>query len=529
MAPSKVIQSGPVSTGGIAPQPLFAVGAVLLGSFLSNFDNRLFSIALPDLRGALELSFDQGAWLSTAATASQILFAPAVAWLATAYGLRRVLGVPSLVYAVVSLLIPLVHSFELLMILNVVRGILLGIFVPATLLIIFRNLPMRWWLPAISIYAIRVGFSMNSGISMVGFYVERIGWQWLFWQDCLIAPLMGLFVYLGTPAGPINHDLVKEADWGGMMFLGCGMAMVYAGLDQGNRLDWLGSGTVVALLACGAALVIGFFVNEAVVPSPWAHTKVLLSRNIGLTLLTILLYALTGLSNSLLAPQFLATVANLRPEQSGPLFLTFAVVPMLVLVPLSVWLLRRYDVRFFLYVGFVAFCLAGLLGTQLSSDWSLVDFIPMVLLQSVGQCFTIFPIIIILLSNSDPKHATAFSAYVQVIRLASAEISVSLMTTWLRVREQIHSNYLGLHVTSGDPSVANLLGKMTTYFSGKGEGVDHQRAVAVLAQTVQDQANTLSYIDGFWLTVWFSVIAFFCIAGISAAPPGRFTPRRAGT
>jgi DHA2 family multidrug resistance protein len=170
-----------------------------------------------------------------------------------------------------------------------------------------------------------------------------------------------------------------------------------------------------------------------------------------------------------------------------------------------------------------------LLGTQLSPDWSLVDFIPMVLLQSVGQCFTIFPIIIILLSNSDPNHATAFSAYVQVIRLASAEISVSLMTTWLRVREQIHSNYLGLHVTTGDPSVTNLLGKLTTYFSVKGEGVDHQRAVAVLAQTVQDQANTLSYIDGFWLTVWFSVIAFFCIAGISAAPPGRFTPRRAGT
>ena len=32
---------GPVSRGGIAPQPLFAVGAVLLGSFLANFDSRL--------------------------------------------------------------------------------------------------------------------------------------------------------------------------------------------------------------------------------------------------------------------------------------------------------------------------------------------------------------------------------------------------------------------------------------------------------------------------------------------------------
>jgi len=58
---------GPLSRGGIAPQPLFAVGAVLLGSFLANFDSRLTSVGLPDLRGAFSLSFDEGAWLSTAA------------------------------------------------------------------------------------------------------------------------------------------------------------------------------------------------------------------------------------------------------------------------------------------------------------------------------------------------------------------------------------------------------------------------------------------------------------------------------
>ena len=59
-------RSGPLSSGGIAAQPLFAVGAVLLGSFLSNFDSRLTSVGLPDLRGAFSLGFDEGAWLSTA-------------------------------------------------------------------------------------------------------------------------------------------------------------------------------------------------------------------------------------------------------------------------------------------------------------------------------------------------------------------------------------------------------------------------------------------------------------------------------
>ena len=135
---------GPLSRGGIAPQPLFAVGAVLLGSFLANFDSRLTSVGLPDLRGAFSLGFDEGAWLSTAAIGSQIFIAPAVAWLATVFGLRRILGIPSLVYALISLVIPFVHDYSALIALSIVHGMLLGTFVPATLMIVIRNLPIRW-------------------------------------------------------------------------------------------------------------------------------------------------------------------------------------------------------------------------------------------------------------------------------------------------------------------------------------------------------------------------------------------------
>src|SRR5580658_8493786 len=160
----------PLSRGGVAPQPLFAVVAVLLGAFLANFDSRLTSAGLPDLRGAFSLGFDEGAWLSTAGIGSQIFIAPAVAWLATAFGLRRVLGIPSLVYALVSLVIPFAHDYTALIVLSVAHGLLLGTFVPATLMIIFRNLPIKWWLPAISMYAIRVGFALDTSSSAVGFY-----------------------------------------------------------------------------------------------------------------------------------------------------------------------------------------------------------------------------------------------------------------------------------------------------------------------------------------------------------------------
>ncbi len=524
MVENSNVDQGPRSRGGVAPQPLFAVGAVLLGSFLANFDSRLTSVGLPDLRGAFSLGFDEGAWLSTAGIGSQIFIAPAVAWLATAFGLRRILGIPSLAYALISLLIPFVHDYNTLIALSIVHGLLLGMFVPATLMIIFRNLPIRWWLPAIAIYSIRVGFALDTGSSMVGFYVDHLGWQWMYWQGVVLAPLMALMVYLGTPPEPVNREVLEGADWGGMLLLGTGVSMIYAGLDQGNRLDWLESGTVAALLIGGGLLCVLFLINEALVRRPWAHVSVLFSRNVGLALIVILLYTLTSLSNSSLVPNFLGTVALLRPEQTGELLVVYGALPMLVMVPVSIFLLRHFDPRGVLILGLSAFAIASLLGTQLTHDWARGDFVTIVILQSIGQAFTLLPIILIAVSNSDFTRATAFAAYIQIMRLGGAEIGVALMGTWLRVREQIHSNFLGQHLENGSADVTKILGQMSASFTSHGAATAMARAMGSLAALVQREANVLAYIDGFWLTFWLAMAALGFVALMTRAPPGPFTP-----
>ena len=71
---------------------------------------------------------------------------------------------------------------------------------------------------------------------------------------------------------------------------------------------------------------------------------------------------------------------------------------------------------------------------------------------------------------SDPTRATSFAAYIQIMRLGGAEIGVALMGTWLRVREQIHSNYLGLHIQNGTFDVTRLLKQLGDYFASHGAG-----------------------------------------------------------
>lgn len=517
--------SGPVSLRARSHHPLFAVAAVMLGTFLAAFDSRLFTIGLADLRGGFSLSFDEGAWLATAALAPQILIAPAVAWLATVLGIRRLFGVPSLVYAIVSLIIPFTRSYDLLLILHVVRGLLLGVFVPATLMIIFRNLAMPWWLPAIALYAFRAAFTLNSGVALGGHYVDVFGWQWLYWQDVAIAPLMAIFAYLGAPHESVNRALIAEADWGGMLLFGSGMTLLYIGLDQGNRLNWLESGIVVAAILAGGCLLLCFLINERLCAEPWASTAVLRSRNITLMLIATVMFSLTSISNTALVPNFLTTIALLRPEQTGQLLLLYCALPLAGLTLMAVYMLRRVDARIVMIVGFGAFSLASIQGTGITPDWRLEDFMPIVLLQAVGYAFTFLPIIMVALANSNPARATAFSAYIQVLRLGGAQIGLSLMTTWLRVREQTHSNLIGQHVESGESKVVETLNILTQKFQSFDSSLSYQRALSTLGSSVQKQANVLSYVDGFWLTFWAAIVGLIGVAFMIAPPPGPFTPK----
>jgi DHA2 family multidrug resistance protein len=94
----------------------------------------------------------------------------------------------------------------------------------------------------------------------------------------------------------------------------------------------------------------------------------------------------------------------------------------------------------------------------------------------------------------------------------------------LRVREQIHSNYLGQHVESGSFDVVRLLKRLSDYFASHGAATAPARAVGTLAALVQREAYTLAYIDGFWLCFWLAMVALGVTALITRAPTGPLTP-----
>lgn len=69
-------------------------------------------------------------------------------------------------------------------------GLLIGSFVTATIQIMLKHLPPPWWVVVLAFFTFRVSLGINSGVSLGAFYLEYVGWQWIYWQSGLI-----MFVY----------------------------------------------------------------------------------------------------------------------------------------------------------------------------------------------------------------------------------------------------------------------------------------------------------------------------------------------
>nr|WP_244130351.1 hypothetical protein [Burkholderia sp. BCC0044] len=84
-----------------------AIAAVLLGAIIATLTSRITSLGLADVRGALGVGVDEGAWINTAFTASQMFVGPLAIAAAFMFGTRRVLVAGAVVFLGAETVLPL--------------------------------------------------------------------------------------------------------------------------------------------------------------------------------------------------------------------------------------------------------------------------------------------------------------------------------------------------------------------------------------------------------------------------------------
>jgi DHA2 family multidrug resistance protein len=502
-------------------RPYIGLVGVLLGSAMGTLGSRVTTFGLADLRGGLSAGFDEGAWITTSFGIGQMLMGVASPYLGAVFGVRRMLLLGILLFFTASLLGPLSPNLQAFLTIHFLAGVGSGTFIPLTISFILRSLPSRLIIYGLAIYAMNSELSQNIAASLEGWYSDHWSWRWIDWQYCMALPVMFACVWIGVPREKPNLALCSELDWPGLVYAGLGFSLLYAGLDQGNRLDWVRNGTVNGLLISGGLLTLLFVLRELWTPRPFLNIRLIVREDLPVLLVLLSGFRFIILSTAYIIPTYLQTVQNFRELQVGAVLLWIALPQIVIVLPLGA-LLRRVDARWVLAFGTVLIGIACLMATNLTSQWATGDFLPSQVLQAIGQSFALTALIVLVVQTIHPADALTIGSLLQISRLFGGEIGTAFMQTFVRVREQVHSNLIGLHVDGLAGVTADRLSAYRGAVGARSADVSEiaAKAAKLLANAVAQQAAVLSYIDGFLAAAVGALACLLLVALVRRPPPG---------
>jgi DHA2 family multidrug resistance protein len=439
-----------------------------------------------------------------------------VVFLSASLGPRRILLATAAVFTLTSALLPFASNYRSILALLVIAGLSSGTFYSLTMTFVLTTLPRRLIIFGIAAYASDIVFVSNIASAIEGWYVEHFSWHWIFWTAALLTPLMMFCVYRGIPRKPPITD--PRPSWRGFAYFSFGISLLYGALDQGERLDWLGSGTIVAMLIAGVFLLTAAFMRRLLQPNPTLKLAFLNRRNIIILALSVFAFRFVHLSTIILVPGFLSNIQQYRPLETGHA-LAWVAVPMFAVVWLVALIVIYTHSRLILALGLTIVAFGCWIFAHLDTSWSGASFETVEVLLACGFACSFIGLIGSLVLQgleagalSSAANAATYSGFIHFIRLFGGQVGVAVMTHFISAREKFHSNLLGLHVQMGDwltdERVRMLTGALLPGSSGLEEA--QYRAVGVLGQQVRAQAYTLATADGFILVGWV-VVAYLLL------------------
>jgi DHA2 family multidrug resistance protein len=510
----------------VSTRPLLGILGVVTGAGLVTLAGRMLTLGLADLKGHVGIGFDDGAWLDSAYNASLMFIGPFSVYLGGLLGPRRILLFAAGLFTAISIFLPLIHTYSLLVVALIVAGLSSGTFYPLTLTFALRNIPLRYLPFTIALYATFVDGAVNIAPSLYGWYRDHLSWHWMFWNSAVIAPVMMMCIYFGIPPMPPRKKSGPAPSFAGFLYLSAGLALTFAALQQGQRLDWWRSGEFNAWFWSGCFFLLCALVRRLRAPNPSVALPYLLQWNTILLGCLLFWFRFTLCTTIILVPQSLA-LRGFEADQIGPAIIWSALPLIPIALIAALLLLRKHDPRLLFAIGLACTAFAAWLNSQYASTWAAENFYRTELLTGVGQAFAFIGLVGCIVLQAiftgglaKAEWALSFSAFFHTIRLFGGTAGAIYMGRFIAQREKLHSNLLGLHVGNGDWITDQNIHAMTTglYAKSSGMAAAGARAIDLIGARLRLQAYSLSLVDGFLLISWSCACALICVALLRKSP-----------
>jgi DHA2 family multidrug resistance protein len=477
-----------------------AVVGSTLGAFMAVLNIQIVNASLADIQGAIGAGIDDGGWISTSYLIAEIVVIPLTAWLARVFSVRIYLLTNAALFLIFSIACAFAQNLGQMIVLRAIQGFTGGVLIPMAFTIIITLLPKAKQPVGLALFALSATFAPAIGPTIGGYLTENWGWEFIFYVNLVPGAVMIAMLWFSLDRAPMNLSLLRHGDWAGIATMAIGLAALQTVLEEGNKEDWFGSDFITRLSVIAAISLLLFVWIELRSDKPLLNLRLLARRNFGFGILANFLLGIALYGSVFILPVYLARVQGYNSEQIG-MVLAWTGLPQLVLIPLVPLLMKRFDVRMVIAIGFALFAASNFMNVHMTANYASDQLFWPNIVRAVGQAMVFTPLSAIATSGIEQENAGSASALFNMMRNLGGAIGIAVLQTFLTKREQYHSNVMVQSVSLFEQATRERVDHLTAYFLSHGvtdQAIAAHKAVAAIALRVRQQANIMAFSDTFF-------------------------------
>jgi DHA2 family multidrug resistance protein len=498
-----------------------AVLGATLGAFMAVLNIQIVNASLADIQGAIGAGIDDGGWISTSYLIAEIVVIPLSGWLAEVFSIRRYLLTNAILFLTLSVACAFAQDLPQMILLRAVQGFTGGTLIPLAFTLIITLLPKARQPVGLAMFALSATFAPAIGPTIGGYLTENWGWEYIFYVNLVPGAVMIGMLWFALEPKPMKLALLRQGDWAGIVTMAIGLAALQTALEEGNKEDWLASPFIVKLSVVAAIALAAFLWIELTTRNPLLNLRLLARRNFGFGILANFLLGVALYGSVYVLPVYLSRIQGYNAEQIG-MVLAWTGLPQLFLIPLVPQLMKRFDARIIIGIGFVLFAASNFMNIFMTANYAADQLFWPNIVRAIGQALVFAPLSAVASAGIEEENAGSASGLFNMMRNLGGAVGIAMLQTLLTKREQYHSNVLMQSVSLFEQATRARIEKLTQYFVSHGV-VDHaeaaHRAVVAIGKIVQKQAFILAFSDTFYLLGMALIVAL--IAALLLKKPGK--------
>ena len=477
----------------------FVLGLMLLVT-LEVVDTTVVNIILPHLKGTFGSTSDQVTWSISSYMVATAIIMPLTGYLVRRFGQSQVLLVGSVGFIVSSVLCGFSSSLGLLVFFRLLQGGFGAVLIPISQALLLDRFPRTMRAQIMAIWGIALMVGPLIGPILGGIITESLSWRWVFFINLPIGILAILLIFRDLE---FNFKIKSfRTDWYGMIFLATFLGCLQMALDLGHSKDWFDSGIIV-LLTCFSAIagliLIYHCFNQA---DPIIKIHLFKDLNFLIGNLIMAGYGMAMYAVIVLLPIVVQEVFNYPVLTAG-----FVLTPRAIVSAFLLWFLTKMFIVYFnsrraIVIGLFFSMLGCYQMSKFSLNTDTEGFVIPGMIMGVGMAFVWSKLSVVSFETIEEKASSDATGLFILMRTMGGSVGVSICSSYLVVREQVHWNYLSQFINNQNPSYKEL--SLPSQISP-----DTSEGIAILSSQYEKQIQIAAYNDTF---------LFICIIFILMIP-----------